>query len=1061
MPQNYTAYHVHTDFSLLDSASRPEEYVRLAASLGQIALGFSEHGNIRNWTGKKAACEAAGLKYIHAVEVYLTRSLLQSDSPDDPPHKVRDNYHTVLIAKNYSGALEINRAVSLSNAPDHFHYVPRLTFDEFLQLSTNVITTSACLASPLNQLQPSDPWYEKLIRRYDYLEIQPHACREQADYNVHLARLSERYGIPLIAGTDAHSSSAYKAECRDILMLYKGQTYEGEEEMDLTYPTFGELCDRFRRQDALPEAIWLEAIENTNRMAAEVEAFSLDNSNKYPILYGSAEEDERHFIDNVWSSLQAKLDSGEIPREQEQAFRTALTEELSVFHKIGMCGFMQSMSEIIRWCHKNGIVTGFARGSVGGSRAAYVTDVIDLNPETWHTVFSRFANEDRVELGDIDVDCVKEDRPRIFEHIIKRFGAANTARVPTYGTARDKAVIEIIVGAFRKRWTLQHPDAAASENPYPLSLQDRLKSEYAASPERFHEKHPEIAYYIDGLLEVKTSQSVHPAGIVISPITLADHYGTFTKDGESILQLDMDLIHDAGLVKYDMLVLRNVAIIRDACACAGIPYPKSADICWNDRRVWQDMLSSPVGIFQMEGDFAFQLLKRFRPRSIFDMSLVTAAIRPSGASYREDLIRRQVHKNPSGLIDRLLENNLGYLVYQEDIIAFLQEICGLSGSAADTVRRCIAKKQKDKLEQWLPKIIEGYCRKSTKPRAEAETEAREYLQVIEDASAYSFGYNHSVAYCLVGYLCAYLRCYYPGEFITSLLNHAANESDITGATALASERGFRIMPPRYGHSSDAYVLDADSRQISKGAASIKDMNATAARELYALSKEFRTDSFADLLCEIHARRLARRNQLEILIGIDYFSDFGNVTELTKIYELAEAFKFGERKSYPAKAAGGFVEELLPHYASNRKQDGTPAASYKFANESACRRFLASCEERIKAQQLPDIPIQNKIAKQCAALGYAAISSSRREDARRLYIAEVAELPNHFGGGVWKYRLKTIGLCTGKQSEVSVTPVIYKQNPIRKGEVVDVYEDGMVKNRKGYWNLVRYRVIHNL
>lgn len=395
---NYTAYHVHTEYSLLDSATNYKEYINKAVSLGQKAIAFSEHGNIRDWTAKKEACDKAGLKYIHACEVYLTRSLLQD--VDGAMKKVRDNYHTILIAKNKAGVLELNKLISMSEDKEHKYYTGRISFDEFLSISNNIISTSACLASPLAKLSTNDPYYEKLVKKYTYLEIQPHDCQEQIEYNIHLAFLADKYKKPLIVGTDAHSVDDYKNECRDILMAYKKQHYEGEDAMDLVYRSYDELCAAFEKQGALPEKLWREALENTNIMADSVQSFELDKSNKYPILYGSPERDAEVYEKNVWDSFHKKVADGVIPPEEVEGFQTALEEELRVFKKIGMMGFMESESDIIRWCHNNGIPTGPCRGSVGGSRAAYVTDIIDLDPEKWHTVFSRFANEDRVELGD-------------------------------------------------------------------------------------------------------------------------------------------------------------------------------------------------------------------------------------------------------------------------------------------------------------------------------------------------------------------------------------------------------------------------------------------------------------------------------------------------------------------------------------------------------------------------------------------------------------------------------------------------------------------------------------
>lgn len=731
MSNNYTPYHVHTDYSLLDSSTRYDEYVQMAVKHGMKAIAFSEHGKLSGWVKKKVCCDGNHIKYIHAVEVYLTEKL-------EP--KVRDNYHTILIARNYNGVQEINSIVSRSFNPDHFYYANRITFQEFLSLSNNVITTSACLASPLNKLDVSHPMYKKLVQRYDYLEIQPHKDEDQVKFNQHLAMLAREYNKPLIAGTDTHNLNQYKADCRKILLAYKKQSYGNEDNFDLTWKSYDELVAAFEEQGALPSNLYLEAIENTNRMADMVEDWSLDVALKYPILYKDRQEDHEKLIETIEDKFKYKVDNGIIPQEQVKAFRDAIDEEVRVFTKIQMDGFILSMSELLSWCRDNGIVTGPARGSVGGSRVAYVADIIDLNPETWHTVFSRFANEDRVEVGDIDVDVIESDRPRIFEHIKSRFGVDKTARVASFGTIADKGVIDVVVGGLRELYKKQHK-CGDNETPYTLKLADEIKSAYAENPDKAREKYKEVFYYFGGLLGCKVSQSVHPAGMVIAPITLADNYGVFDKDGDLCLFLDMDEAHHVGLVKYDFLVLKTVGMIKSICENAGIPYPKSHEVDWNDQKVWEDMIKNSVGIFQMEGDYAFDLMKRFRPKSIFDLSLVTAAVRPSGASYRDDLCAHKTHKNPSKEIDEILKNNNGFLVYQEDVIKFLQMACGLTGSEADNVRRGIAKKRMEILDKAMPKIINGYCERSDKPREEAEKDLQQFLQVIKDASDYMFGWR--------------------------------------------------------------------------------------------------------------------------------------------------------------------------------------------------------------------------------------------------------------------------------------------------------------------------------
>ena len=1044
---NYINYHIHSDYSLLDSCTKFEDYANYAKELGQTAIASTEHGKPLGWVSKKMYCDEIGIKFLMGVEMYLTETL---------DEKVRDNYHTILIAKNYDGVRELLKAVSMSCQEDHFYYTNRMTFDEFFKLSSNVIKISACLASPLNKLPISHSVYEKLVKHYDYLEIQPHNHSDQKAYNVHLATLSEKYKKPLIAGTDTHSLNSYKAECRTILLKAKRKSYGDEDAFDLTYRTYDELVQAFKEQDCIPESIYLQAIENTNVMANSVEDFELDTSLKYPILYGSREEDNRMFRETINRKFKEKVDNGIIPQEQVEAFRAALEEEQRVFKKIEMDGFMLSMSELISWCKENDIAVGNARGSVGGSRVAYVTDVIDLNPETWHTVFSRFANEDRKEVGDIDVDVIFEDRPRIFEYIINRFGIPKTAKVPSFGTLADKSVIDEVGRAFMYQWNEDNGrkfDDKSKDNPFNYDFVAQVKDEFMSNSESARAKYPDIFYYYDGLAGAKVSQSVHPAGMVISPVELAENYGVFDKDGYKTLMIDMEEIHECGLVKYDFLVLKNVQIIRDACRMAGLSYPKSHEIDWEDEAVWKDMIRNPVGIFQMEGEFAHSLLRQFEPHNIFDMSLVTACIRPSGGSYRNDLIQKKIHKNPSVIIDELLKDNFGYLVYQEDIIKFLQQICGLSGSDADNVRRAIGRKDEARLQKALPDILEGYCSKSDKPRDVAESEAKEFIQVIEDASSYMFGYNHSIAYCLIGYICAWLRYYHTGEFIATYLNCAANESDITDGTALAHEYGVRIAPPRFGFSKDVYVYDKENKVISKGIASVKYMNNSISNELYAL-KDNNYTHFMDLLLDIENKTSVNSRQLDLLVKIDYFMQFGNCVEILRIAEMFNFFKNGTAKSIKKdKIKSEVLENIISEHATDKKKDGSESKSYTITDMHG---LLIACEDYIKSLNLKDLSYKLKCANQQEILGYIDLTTNNEEDRRKLMITKVVPLISKDSGEPWAYALFTKSVGSGKTSRLTLKANLYNNKPVRAMD--NVYAKRVEQNKSGYWYLWDYEYV---
>lgn len=1131
---------------MLDSATKFQDYIDRAVQLGQTAIAFTEHGNIYQWVAKKMACDKAGIKYLHGVECYLTEQLYEhpdanelwreaqsgrneqdakkvlAEMMESGKKKVRDNYHTILIAKNYDGILEINNLVSLSNRDDHFYYKPRITFEEFLGISNNVIKISTCLASPLNKMSVRHPMYEKLLKHYDYLEVQAHNFGEQISYNCHLAEMSKKYGIPLIAGTDTHSIDAYKAECRSIMQLAKHIEFADEDSFDLTYKTYDELVEMFRIQGALPEQVFLEAIENTNRMADSVEPFELDISFKYPKLYGNAAEDKAVFEDTIRKNFQSKIDEGAITPEQIQNFKDAIKEECRVFDKIDMSGFMLFMSELVTWCKSNGIPIGFNRGSCGGSRVAYVTNTTDLNPETWHTVFSRFCNEDRKEIGDIDIDVSPSDRDKVYEYIINRFGQEKTAFILAIGTIKSKGCIDEICRALGVKWNKEHQrdergfrkalellkDNSASvrfgdhpdgcelyhfdengtliiskqfehipgielvkqftkeysklkeenekifqKNPWVGKVNTEIKDLFELDEEKARSQYPEVFYYYDGLLDVAISQSMHPAGIVASPITLRDHYGTFLSEGKEILQIDMECVHEAGLVKYDILGLKNIEIIKDTYALIGKPYPKSHEINWNDDAVWNDMLRSPIGIFQFESAFAFDSLRKFKTHSIYDMSLVTACIRPSGASYRDELLQRKPHHNPSPIIDDLLKDNLGYLIYQEDTIKFLQQICGLSGSEADNVRRAIGRKQKDRLEAALPDILEGYCSKSSQPRNIAEEEAKEFLQIIEDSASYQFGYNHSIGYCMIGYLCAYLRYYYPAEFITAYLNNANNEDDIKNGSALAELYGIQIVPPRYGISKDRYVYDKDRNVIAKGINSIKYMNSTVANELYDLAKRSDPKTFMSLLTLMNNETSIDTRQRDILIKIDFFVDFGNVTELSRIASIFVFFKNGTAKKVQKDKISGQMLDVVSKYATDKNKNGTEAKSFTITDMAG---LLNECESVIKSLHLPDLDLKCKIQNQIELMGYIDLTTNKKEDRRKLLITDVFPLSSKKDNTVWGYAAQTRSIGSGKVSRLTIRSSVYAKTPVKRFDII--YAKELEKNRSGYWYLLDYDLI---
>jgi len=976
----FIIYHCHTDYSntngYSDSCTSYKEYIKLAKKHDMKAIAFSEHGNIADWVKKKQDCDKAKIKYIHGVELYLCTKLEVDER----------GYHIGLYAKNIDGVRELNLLMSLATSKGknedktdrHFYYNPRISLEELMNTSSNIIVTTACLASMLWKKRKDTDGYFKiyldwLAKNNDrcFLEIQYHDCNDQKEYNALLWELSKEYNIPLIAGTDTHSSTEYKAACRKILQKSKNSDYSKkkkakieedentdtnetdnsfEEEFDLTWKTLDELISKFRVQNVLPEEVYLEAIENTNKFSDLIEDFKLDKTFKYPNLYG--DNVSNLFKDEIMRKYQDKINKKVIDNKNPK-YKLNIQEEFLAFKNQGMESFLLFMSELVDYCNLNDIPYGFCRGSVGGSTIAYILDIIDVDPVKWETVFSRFCNADRVSLADIDIDFAPKDRAKVYEFIIKKFGSSKTSYIAQFGTLQDRGTIDVLakgldykdldaVASIKDKYEKifkEYNDIIQSEvNLEELDLEkssvdfdnheiyaNQIRSQKANIKAKklyqnfqdLKESNKDLFYYFDGIKGTIISKGHHPSGMIGSPITLQDNLGVFYSGGDESFPVStcaMKAVDSLNYVKFDILGLKTVGIMKDTYKYINSHYLKSHEIDWDDKNVWNDMIMSKIGVFQFESDFSFSLLKEFKPKRINDMSLVNACLRPSGKSYRDKLIAREINENPSEEINKLLNQNNGFLVYQEDTIKFLTDICGFNGSLADTTRRAIGKKDTDLLNEQLPKILEGYCGKSSKPREIAEEEAKQFLQIIDDSSEYQFGYNHSTGYSMNGYACTRLRTYYPLEFTTAYLNNVANKEDIQMGTELAKEKGIKIKSIEFGKSIGEYTFNKETNTIYKGIESIKYCSFKIATELYEL-RDNKYNTFAQLLTDIFTKTSANLRQLKILTGLGFFKKFGKNKKLLQYLDIFEKLNGVKQINKSKIQEMGLTEELLKKYSN--------------------------------------------------------------------------------------------------------------------------------------------------
>lgn len=915
---NYTIIHLHSDLSSgvtnIDSVTKFEDYIHQAQEFGMKALAFTEHGNVFSWLKKKEKIEAAGMKYIHGIEAYVTEQI-------DPENKVRDNYHVIMLAKNYDGVKEINKLSSKSfNRNDgHFYYAPRISMDELLNTSDNIIITTACLGGILNG--GTDHIKETFItfltqnRHRCFLEIQPHIDPDQVAYNQYLVELSKATGVELIAGTDTHALNELHVDARSVLQKGKGVHFENEDRFNLVMMDRATLEQEFAKQKAVSEEIYKSAIDKTNEVADMVEEFEIDRSYKYPNLWEDSE-----------GTLRAKIKEGIKRRGIEsypnyQEYLDRIENELETYRHNGAFDFILLMDDVIQFCRDNNIPIGWGRGSVTGSIVCWLLGITEMDSIKFHLSFERFMNTERVSLADIDTDVPPSRIPEIKEYLFHKHGLY-CSDIITFNTNAEKGAIDDICRAIYPKETYQK---TASE----------IKTLLESDPDKARKQYPDIFKYVDLISGVIVSIGNHPCGVVVSPEPLDDALGLCTSrtDKYQISQLNMKEVDSLNFVKLDLLKLDTAEIITNTCKLANIPLVTPDNLDVDDDDVWNSMREDTTQVFQWEGQAGEHYIRKLLSddtiakfkaldENVDRMTLITignSAIRPAGASYRNDLANGVVRSTGSEAIDEFLKPTFGYLVFQEQIIFFLNRFCGFTMGQADIVRRGFAKKTGT--DQYIPQIKQGFIETTmrdygfTKEKAEQDIVA--FLQVIEDASSYLFSENHSVPYSYTGYAEAWLRYHYPVEFLTCALHTNIDDAQKTAAlTKYIHQRGIKIVAPQFRHSKSDYFCDSKEKVIYKGVRSVKSVGKEVGDRLYKL-RDRKYDSFIDCLYDIrygHKGAYTGFGNLKLLVQIDFFTEFGDQAKLLKLVEMFELLDGKQSQSYTN--APDELKPLLPQYCES-------------------------------------------------------------------------------------------------------------------------------------------------
>ena len=1023
---NYTVLHCHTELSNgttnIDSVTKYEDYIKRASELGMKAIAITEHGNILSFLKKKDCCEKYGLKYIHGIEAYLTETI---------DTKVRDNYHCCLYARNWEGVKELNKLISNSyNRNDnHFYYTPRILIDDLFKTSDNIIVASACLGGVFNKGndEVKKRMLDFFIKNKDrcFLEIQHHNVKDQIEYNKYLFKLSQEYGLKLVTNTDTHCLNKKHVKGRDILQRAKNIRFDNEDGWDLTFKSYDELIESYKQQNSLPMFVILEAMENTNRIADMIEEFTMDKSYKYPKLYDNSEDVLKQKINE--GVIRTGIDK--LPN-YETEYLPRIYSELETYKHNGAVDFLLLDENIKTWGREHDIYPGYSRGSCSGSLICYLLGITDVDSVLHKLNFERFMNTERVSLADIDTDWQPNQREAIKDYVYSMEGLY-CADIITFNTVALKGSIRDCARALKIDLSIVN-DICENIND------DNIES--------YREQYKELFEYVDIVNGTVVSIGTHPCGQVVSPIPLDENMGllTLATCKNPVTMLNMKEIDSLNYVKLDILGLDNIQIINETCKLAGIERLTPQNVDDNDEAVWQSIKEDTLGIFQWDGSgsyyikdlFSDETIKRIKEvypdfRYIDLMACGNGAIRPAGASYRDELAQGIFRDNGHKALNDLLAPTLGYLVYQEQIIAFLNQFCGYTMGEADIVRRGFAKKTGT--EQFIPQIKSGFI-KTMKEKYEVEEEESEhivesFIQVIEDASSYLFSLNHSLPYSYIGYICGYLRYYYPLEFMTVVLNVCKDDAEKTNkAIDYVKKHDMVIKPPKFRYSRAEYFMDKETNSIYKGMASIKYMNAQVSEELYKL-KDNQYNNFMDLLIDVYDKTSINSRQLSILIVIDFFEEFGKSQKLLDIVELYENIMSKKLKSKKGevsfnKADLPYPQEIIEKYATEKSKED----KYK---QYKVERALELCNELMNDIPNIEMPSIYKIRMNFDTMGEC---NYYFEDYNPTTCIVVDVITKFKTKKAWLF-----SIASGHIAEVNIGEGYYNLQPFKALDVIDVFE----------------------
>lgn len=929
----YNNYHKHTHYSnirTLDVVCKPIDYINRAIELGHTTYFTSEHGFQGNIWEAQELCEEHNLKSIYSVEAYYVDDI--EDKTD------RKAYHIMLIALTKRARYEINKIMSIANT-DGFYYKPRIGLKELLSLTPDeTIVTSACIAGRLSTLliyedgnfidyaspEQQEECFEKFLypvmKHFGnnfYLEVQDHKNIKQVRYNQVIMALHNKFNIPLIHANDSHYIYQGDSYYRDMFLKAKGMVYPDEDGFILDYPDYDTILERYRIQGVLSEEKAKEALDNTLIFDNAEFAFT-DREFKIPKVpnkfiqeelgkgFSNDDSDEvlREIIKRSWNKKKKN-----IKKEKQKEYIDAIYYETDIVKKCGMADyFILNHMLVDRAVNKYGaILTRSGRGSAVSfliNNLLGLTEVDRIKAPT-KLYPTRFMSAERIlnsrSLPDIDKNWASvEPVIRATKDIL---GEDNMYYMIAYKPMQRSSAFRLWCKA--RGYDINEYDEVAKLLGDKSYTDDMFKEEHKKWIAEFEESKK-----FRGVIE---SVAPSPCSFLLLNNPISEETGLI-KVGEQICcTLDgLDCDHFKYL-KNDELTVTVYDIIDKVYKLIGRPIDDIATLVNNcDDKVWEIYEKGlTTTINQADSDMGKQLIKRYKPRNLAELSAWVAAIRPGFASLLNTFIDREPYSTGVKELDDLLEDSFHFMMYQESIMSALVWMGIEEKETYDIIKKIAKKKFKEEeLQELKDKLIKGWVKNVGTEDGFSNT-----WQVIEDAARYSFNASHALSVAIDNLYGAYLKSHYPLEYFCVTLTMYAGDMERTAN--LISELdyfGIKINNIKFGKSSAEYMMDKETNSLYKGMASLKYCNEQIAQELYELSQNNHYESFIDLLTDIKTKTSVNSRQLEILIGLNFFSDFGKNKYLMDVNEIYDKFYSIKQVKKDKVEELGLSEYLMSKYA---------------------------------------------------------------------------------------------------------------------------------------------------